>query len=581
MLQDFSRDISPAFKLEIQTVLALCSILNTPRALTVKLLIEHGEWEQLVGLDIDPSDYEDVSNFADDYLITKVMSKSPNLPLGIDRQEAALDAFFNAELQCAFTNDRILNGPCPEWTHAFSRMINRILGPLEIDQLNELGSVTRLGPGATTGVRGVGSVRSDKFDLPLHLTRSLYPFFKSLIGESWWEHQAAPKVIMEGNKFTTVPKNAKTDRGICVEPTLNMSFQLGIGKYIARRLKRHSIDLSKQTNNQEFAARAHVDGLATIDIAQASDTLSWALILQYFPPRWAELFFLARSERTKLPDGSWHELEKLSSMGNGFTFELESLVFSALAFVIVPRSEHHNVTVFGDDIIIPAAYYDNYVNALNFLGFRVNSSKSFLAGNFFESCGSDYFKGKNVRPFYLRGAKENIPYALQIANALRLYAHRRGNSSFCDSRYRSLWLFLRKRVPSKWRNCPVPHQFGDAGLIVSREEAGSLRKPKGGCEGRMVRHVMIKSHTRMKTSHGVLLSALAQPDRYDEMGWSKYSGPLFLGLPLESNPTLGRFLSGVALGRFSYGREAVRGHLRDPVTRWSIISDWPTGYHWF
>jgi hypothetical protein len=385
---------------------------------------------------------------------------------------------------------------------------------------------------------------------------------------------------MEGNKFTTVPKNAKTDRGICVEPTLNMSFQLGIGKYLSRRLKRFQIDLSNQTRNQEFAERAHVDGLATIDIAQASDTLAWGVIFEYFPPRWAELIFLGRSEKTKLPDGSLVELEKLSSMGNGYTFELESLVFSALAFVIVPRDEHHNVTVYGDDIIIPRDYYDDFVDALNYLGFRVNSSKSFLAGNFFESCGSDYFKGINVRPFYLRGQKDSIPYALQIANSLRLYAHRRSYGNHCSSRFRSLWKFLRKRVPVEWRNCPVPEHFGDAGLITSFEEAGRLRNPKGGHEGKMVRYVLIRSHIRMKTSNGVLLSALSQQNQLDEQGWDRYSGPLFFGVNHRMTPEMERFLDHATLGRFSYGREAIRGHLRKPVTRWAIVNDWPTGFSW-
>lgn len=53
-------------KLELETVQAICKIIDSPRALTVFLLIEKSEWQQLIDLTIDPKDYEDPLRFAED-----------------------------------------------------------------------------------------------------------------------------------------------------------------------------------------------------------------------------------------------------------------------------------------------------------------------------------------------------------------------------------------------------------------------------------------------------------------------------------------------------------------------------------
>jgi hypothetical protein len=456
-----------------------------------------------------------------------------------------------------------------------------MLGPLDGKALEIIEHNFSFGPGASTGVRGRGSVKSDKFDEPLHLTANLIHFVRPILGDTWWEHQRGTKTVVKGNRFTTVPKNAKTDRGIAVEPTLNMYVQKGIGKYIKKRLLYSGIDLSQQANNQSLAQRAYRDGLATIDIAQASDSLAWGVILEFFPNDWQELIFLARSEYTETPDGEFHPLEKLSSMGNGYTFELETLVFSALAFTIVPREEWADVSVYGDDIIVPQAHAHKMIDALNFLGFRVNGSKSFLAGNFFESCGADYFKGVNVRPFYLRGKGDsNIPYALQIANSLRLYSKRRAILG-CDSRFKSIWLDLVKVIPSSWRKVRVPFTFGDSGLITSERECLVTRPAEAGHEGYMIKHMKIASRLRRSVTIGALLCNLTRKDQDGVERW-------IFNLP--SNPrdaangvypwVLEHSRHEPFAAGFSYGRMAVRGFLLNPVTRWTTINEWPSGWDW-
>lgn len=409
----FSIDNSSELNLELTVAQAVCEVIDTPRALTVYLLVKYEQWNQLVDLVINPDDYKDARNFADDYLVTEILSKSQCLPLGVDRSQVAVDDFWSSERRCRSTNDRLLDAsiPEPEQLVHVRRKIAKALGPLTRKDLDFIESNFRFGPGATTAVPGRGCVLSDKYDAEMHLSRDLVPFYKGMLGERWWDSKKCP-VIVPGNKFTTVPKNAKKDRGICIEPTLNIYGQLGIGALLRRRLGRLGIDISTQLRNQDLASVAYEENLATIDLSAASDSLSWFCVEMLLPPEWLELLNLFRCTHTMM-DGSPVELEKFSSMGNGFTFELETLIFSAVAFSCVDLLEHHHVSVYGDDIIVPQSAANDVIDVLGFLGFQVNDKKSFLAGSFFESCGTDWFLGRNVRPFFLRSdpKKKAIPYA--------------------------------------------------------------------------------------------------------------------------------------------------------------------------
>jgi hypothetical protein len=109
-------------------------------------------------------------------------------------------------------------------------------------------------------------------------------------------------------------------------------------------------------------------------------------------------------------------LEKFSSMGNGYTFEMESLIFYALAKATILFNHHDRVIldpalfnnddrkilVFGDDVIMPSSKADVFIEVCEYLGMTVNRGKSFFSGPFRESCGGDYFNGIAIRPFYIK-----------------------------------------------------------------------------------------------------------------------------------------------------------------------------------
>jgi hypothetical protein len=134
--------------------------------------------------------------------------------------------------------------------------------------------------------------------------------------------------IVPGNRIITVAKNYKTNRTIAVEPCMNMYVQKGIGGLMRRRLKRAGFDLNDQTRNQRLALIGSFSGtLATIDMSMASDTVSYELVRLLAPSDWFEALEQCRSPVGVLPDGTRIWYHKFSSMGNGYTFELETAIF--------------------------------------------------------------------------------------------------------------------------------------------------------------------------------------------------------------------------------------------------------------
>jgi hypothetical protein len=84
-------------------------------------------------------------------------------------------------------------------------------------------------------------------------------------------------------------------------------------------------------------------------------------------------------------DGEYHVLKKMSSMGNGYTFELMTLILTAISRTLDPAA-----TVFGDDIIIAKDCAPRLIELLQEVGWVVNLDKSFVEGPFRESCGANW-----------------------------------------------------------------------------------------------------------------------------------------------------------------------------------------------
>jgi hypothetical protein len=176
------------------------------------------------------------------------------------------------------------------------------------------------------------------------------------------------------------------------------------------------------------------------------------LVFQALPVLWFSYLDDLRCHSTII-DGEVHKNEMFSSMGNGFTFELESLLFYAIARAVCwTEGLSGTVSVYGDDIIVPTAAYQDLVYVLGVLGFSVNTEKSFHEGGFRESCGGHYLFGRCVTPFYIRKPIDSLHDLIVTANALRKWSQNEyGGPSLMDSCLEDevypIWQLLASRVP--------------------------------------------------------------------------------------------------------------------------------------
>lgn len=350
--------------------------------------------------------------------ICAFFQKRGDIDFGVDRREAALDSFKEAEELCRQSNeifrlrsDGLFQFPpdVEAVLHRASRKISQMMGP--VPDLSEL--KLRFGPGATTQVVKRKASVKRKLSQKLACSESLVPYLPTVLEELplWVDFQSTASsdeswvvpVDIHRGKIRLVPKSWKTDRTIAVEPMLNQMVQLGINDHLCARFKARGLDLTDQSRNQRLARIGSLtNALATLDLSSASDTVSTGLVLDLLPWDWFCLLDPLRSQEVEL-DGQILTLQKFSSMGNGFTFPLESVLFYSLAAGCCKEEDVEQVSVFGDDIIVPSYAYPLLVKVLVATGFKPNLSKSFSDGPFRESCGADWHSGINIRPLYIKG----------------------------------------------------------------------------------------------------------------------------------------------------------------------------------
>lgn len=287
--------------------------------------------------------------------------------------------------------------------------------------LLERGSV---GPGVSVGSEG-NSFYAKLFSSRLTCSDlSLYNWYRRYI-QSLPEWSNAENIRIENygsasvaasNRLSFVPKNDEISRCICIEPTLNTIFQAGIGRILEKRLfERFGIALSNQQfDNRELARFGSLDDdIVTIDLSSASDSISVKMLRWLLPEHLFAQLWKYRSHSAEVKGRGTVPLHMISTMGNGYTFPLQTMIFActvvaAFRFRGIPESvggTRWTWGVNGDDIACPELISRDVIDLLNILGFRVNHDKTFVKGPFRESCGHDYFSGRNVRGVYVKTLK--------------------------------------------------------------------------------------------------------------------------------------------------------------------------------
>lgn len=444
--------------------------------------------------------------------LASLLSKYPFEDPSIDRKAAAMRKFYKAEHKCRRMNQKF-RARRDRWEPAHMQfMRDYILSVIgATPNYERIYSMCDFGPGSSVGVHGCDTTFVRKLR-HLSCTPAAVPValaalarnrhYLDILGDGRFvcldpdltlgpdagagasneAQSVSPRTsvaetvkLVQYNKITCVPKNAKTDRTIAIEPTLNGFIQKGIDLYLRSKLLRVGCNLSSQSLNSSLACLGSRDGTySTIDLSAASDSMSIQLVKELLPPDWFALLDTARSPAYKLDsnDSSLQEVrryEKFCSMGNGFCFPLETLIFRAAveyAMSVTHFDRNRTCAVYGDDIVVPYECALLLIEVLRDLGFSTNVDKTFVVGGFKESCGADYFFGENVRPIFVKKPLQLKHDTYPLLNELS------------RRKLGSAWKNVYDMIPSRWRYIRPYRREDDTAIEVPMDVFMSSRHAK-------------------------------------------------------------------------------------------------------
>lgn len=279
--------------------------------------------------------------------------------------------------------------------------------------------VPKHGPGATAEKLS-GNAKFMQRTWPIRLEYDFPALDFVVPGARYYKSLNRVQYLDPGHEYPVrvidVPKTLKTPRIIAIEPVAMQYTQQSLLAPLVHHLERdHLLDgmvgFTDRLPNQEMARIGSIDGsLATLDLSDASDRVSNQLALSLFEsvPQLSHAVQACRSRKADVPGVGVVRLAKFASMGSALCFPIEAMVFLAVIFVAIAESEdvpldrhlvkkwRSKVRVYGDDIIVPTHFAEAVIARLESFGFKVNTNKSFWTGRFRESCGAEYFAGRDV-----------------------------------------------------------------------------------------------------------------------------------------------------------------------------------------
>jgi len=280
----------------------------------------------------------------------------------------------------------------------------------------------RHGPGSVaTGERLEDKWEFSRLYDEIHQVYPYYDYFvvggpRELLDRRGW-YLGLTRLRTGVAKVVLVPKDSRGPRLISAEPLEYQWIQQGLGRKLMRHLEtfpgtKGQINFTHQEINRQLALAGSITGeWATIDLKDASDRVSLALVRQVFSrsPDILRALEACRTTATKLPDGSLITLSKFAPMGSALCFPIESFCFwSVMVAALTLRTGlrrnyvERRVFVYGDDIVVPTSWAPFVISTLESVGMVVNRDKSCTSGSFRESCGMDAFRGEDVTPVKVR-----------------------------------------------------------------------------------------------------------------------------------------------------------------------------------
>lgn len=232
----------------------------------------------------------------------------------------------------------------------------------------------------------------------------------------------------ESLKLVSVPKTWKTHRTITPLTLLGLFYSYGVGEQVTARLKAAGLDIRRlQTRHRGLVKQfSRSMSHATADLSAASDSLTKGLLNRILPREWYCALKPILTHQVQYIGPDEESLSAYTSsvlpMGNGCTFPVETLIFYCIIKALGELTETKGVfSVYGDDLIYPSGLHRYVVRVFPQLGLVLNLDKTFVGFPFRESCGADYYRGCDVRPFFLQGTHAQLTRTQYLAFLYKVY----------------------------------------------------------------------------------------------------------------------------------------------------------------
>jgi hypothetical protein len=534
-----------------------------------------------------------------------------------DQRDAnALGSFLDGNIKCKATNGHIASisklADTPE-NNFFSEVEYLLFKWFESSvgctvNFSAIASNLRHGPGSSVGGDSddfVSKVGSNNHTMSSVGLQRFTDHLKAETDRSYAEtelfrlfHQHG-KDSVKPSSTTPVPKNVETGRTVCTEPSVNMENQLATGALLEEVLAHVGINLSTQPDINrlmaQFGSTKAGSHYVTLDLRNASNLLSIEFCRRVLPPSWFDWLMFIRSDRTRLPDGSKQgiPLEMMSSMGNGFTFPLQTLLFAAIIHVsyeklgmrtytrrsALERSFGSHATkgyirycVFGDDMIFDSEAFDEICQALEWAGFEINHRKTYQDGPFRESCGQDWLNGFPVRPVFV-DKLDKVQERISLINRLIRWS---AMTSICLPKTVSV---LMDSIPNQDKVFVPMWEADDAGIQIpfelakhcvqlKRLQTPTLRRLTGAQQGSFVYK---KFEVRKVTNNFWFVKGKSYKVPYSKVSYIECLTKPSLPLSVNSRGDVVKICNAVLPGVETYYTQQATIHCKSGPINWGAV----------
>jgi hypothetical protein len=385
-----------------------------------------GDVAGIRGLSPAIDDEMDVARYKATYQIQSVLKRyrfQKDLYSDKELLEKAVIGFKETQSRLAAIKLDALTADCQRVLDLAACYCHKVLGRYSDEEHRNL---SRFGTKASVGIPAREACEAARWELPISGSPEQIAWFDSEMSEAvpvqdYWRKQKAERVKTSATyqeisslTLTLVPKTFKSLRAILPNTTIGSYSSYGLGEMIRKRLRRKGYDIKTlQMRHRYLAKSASVHGLSvTADLSSASDSITCALVKRLLPADWYKVLASHRIGCVLLPDGTKEECLTHSFMGSGYTFPLQTLVFlsllKAIEATLFNRLDRRTISVYGDDLIYSSRMHTEVVHYFQQFGFVINIDKTFDKGHFRESCGGDYFRGVDVRPFQPKNGPASV-----------------------------------------------------------------------------------------------------------------------------------------------------------------------------